>query len=558
MTAESRRHRRPAAAANGSDPREPQPATDDAAVVKTTLALDNGIVIADDASPATPPLPPNPYSNHFPPDAAKFSSSPFHGFFTLFWLAVFLFMVRIGADNWRRTGRVLGENEIVGGIMFGRGGREVVVLLLADGLMCLGGTGVGWAVQRLVLAGWMDWDGTGWVVQSVWQVVFITGVVRLTLRRDWPWTHTVFFVLHGLVMLMKLHSYAFYNGHLSEVYKKRARLLATLKRLEKVSAAPSSAASSITTSRFTEVPDGIRERRRSGYDEMPDVENIVAVIDSGKSLDEQVHIFERVLKLKVDTLSHELRGKSTTPGRAYPDNLTLRNHYEYIVLPTVLYELEYPRSQSINWYYVAEKAAASFGIIFVMIMVSQAFIYPVVMETVRMKEEAVPLADRLRQFPRMLLDLIFPFMMEYLLTWYLIWESILNLVAELTYFADRSFYDAWWNCVSWDQFARDWNRPVHNFLLRHVYHSSISAMKVDKHTATIITFLISACMHELVMWCIFKKLRGYLLVLQMCQLPLVKLSRTRWLRHRAVLGNVIFWLGIFTGPSALCSLYLIL
>lgn len=343
--------------------------------------------------------------------------------------------------------------------------------------------------------------------------------MRLTLRRDWPWTHTVFFVLHGLVMLMKLHSYAFYNGHLSEVYKKRARLLATLKQLEKASASPSSAASSITTSRFTEVPEGIRERRRSEYDEMPDVENIVAVIDSGKSLDEQVHIFERVLKLKVDTLSHELRGKSTTPGRAYPNNLTLRNHYEYIILPTVLYELEYPRSQSINWYYVAEKAAASFGIIFVMIMVSQAFIYPVVMETIRMKEEAVPLADRLRQSPRMLLDLIFPFMMEYLLTWYLIWESILNLVAELTYFADRSFYDAWWNCVSWDQFARDWNRPVHNFLLRHVYHSSISAMKVDKHTATIITFLISACMHELVMWCIFKKLRGYLLVLQMCQLP---------------------------------------
>jgi len=25
--------------------------------------------------------------------------------------------------------------------------------------------------------------------------------------------------------------------------------------------------------------------------------------------------------------------------------------------------------------------------------------------------------------------------------------------------------------------------------------------------------------HELVMWCIFKKLRGYLLFLQMCQLP---------------------------------------
>lgn len=75
------------------------------------------------------------------------------------------------------------------------------------------------------------------------------------------------------------------------------------------------------------------------------------------------------------------------------------------------------------------------------------------------------------------------------------------------------------DAVSWDQFARDWNRPVHIFLLRHVYHSSISSMKVNKHTATLITFFLSACVHELIMWCLFKKLRGYLLILQMCQLP---------------------------------------
>lgn len=63
------------------------------------------------------------------------------------------------------------------------------------------------------------------------------------------------------------------------------------------------------------------------------------------------------------------------------------------------------------------------------------------------------------------------------------------------------------------------NRPVHFFLLRHVYHSSISTLKVNKHTATLITFFLSAVLHELIMWCLFKKLRGYLLILQMFQLP---------------------------------------
>lgn len=326
-------------------------------------------------------------------------------------------------------------------------------------------------------------------------------------------------------MLMKQHSYAFYNGHLSSVYKQRKLLLAKIKELERISpvTSPSTTgppAADIDTAHLARVPSA-RERRQSlPHENVLDIGRIVAAIDSREPLDgEQVHVFERVLKWEVDALSGELRGKSTKPGREYPNNLTLCNHYEYVVLPTVVYELEYPRSESINWYYVAEKAAACFGIIFVMIMISQAFIYPVVMTTVRMKEEGVPLAGRFREFPWMLLDLVFPFLMEYLLTWYLIWETILNFLAELTYFADRSFYDAWWNCVSWDQFARDWNRPVHNFLLRHVYHSSISAMKVDKHTATLITFFLSACVHELVMWCIFKKLRGYLLVLQMCQLP---------------------------------------
>ncbi|KAK3316737.1 MBOAT family protein [Apodospora peruviana] len=495
------------------------------------------------------------------------ANSPFHGFFTLFWMAVFFFILKIAADNWKKTGSPLGTNEIMKSMFR----RDLFVLLLADGVMC-GMTGVSWVLQRLVRRdgrSWLIWDRWGWVVQNIWQTIFIGGVVGLTLVRHWPWTHTVFFVMHGLVMLMKQHSYAFYNGYLSSAYNKRAHLLARLKQLDDISPVQSPSrteppVSAISTTHLSLVPSAheYKERRRSiaAHEEVEDnIDRIAAAISSGEPLDkEQVHVFERILKWEVDALSDELKGKSTDPARAYPNNLTLDNHYEFIVLPTLVYELEYPRSESINWYYVAEKMAACFGIIFVMIMISQAFIYPVVMDTVRMKETGMPLAQRFSRFPWMLSDLIIPFMMEYLLAWYVIWETILNLLAELTYFADRSFYDAWWNSVSWDQFARDWNRPVHNFLLRHVYHSSISAMKVNKHTATLITFFLSACVHELVMWCIFKKLRGYLLFLQMCQLPLVRLSRTKWLRHKATLGNMIFWLGIFTGPSILCSLYLIL
>ncbi|KAH8671073.1 MBOAT family protein [Xylariales sp. PMI_506] len=491
------------------------------------------------------------------------ANSPFHGFYVLFWISISLMIVKTGAENWRKTGSPLGTNEIME-TMFR---REVVVLLFSDGVMC-GLTGFGWILQRLVLAGWIDWDRSGWIIQNIWQTVFIGCVVGLTLLRDWPWTHTVYFVLHGLVMLMKQHSYAFYNGHLSVLNKRKRALEKRLKQLEttetiKSPSLTSPPTSALSTSHLNRHPSATEYReRRLSMDRgnlADDMAKISRAIDSREPLDmEQVELFERMIKWETSAMTEELKGKATDPKHYYPNNLTFSNQYEFVCLPTLVYELEYPRSDRINWFYVAEKASAVFGIIFVMIMVSQASIYPVFIRTVMMKEEGWTLAQRFREFPWILNDLVFPFMIEYLLSWYLIWEAVLNTLAELTYFADRSFYDAWWNSVSWDQFARDWNRPVHNFLLRHVYNSSISSMHINKHVATLMTFFLSACVHELVMWCIFKKLRGYLLILQMCQLPLVQLSRTKWMRTKKTLGNMIFWVGIFTGPSLLCSLYLIL
>lgn len=393
-------------------------------------------------------------------------------------------LLKIGAENWKTTGSPLGTNDIMK-TMFK---RDVVVLLISDGVMC-GLTGVSWMLQVLIKNDYVDWDRSGWIIQNIWQTMFIGGTIGWTQLRQWPWSHTVFFVLHSLVMLMKQHSYAFYNGYLSSAHKKRAELLKKLKQLEHVEAVKSPSqtkptASSISTDHLARRPsrNDVRQRRQSSHSSYEtfsqDLEGIEAAINSNEPLDlEQIHVFEQIIKWEIDGLTEELQGKSTNPGRAYPNNVTFQNHYEYIVFPTLVYELEYPRSERIDWGYVAEKAAATFGLIFVMMMVSQAFIYPVVMKTVRMKEAGLSLAERFGEFPWLLSDLIFPFMMEYLLTWYLIWEAILNLLGELTYFADREFYSDWWNSVSWDQFARDWNRPVHNFLLRHVYHSSISASK---------------------------------------------------------------------------------
>ena len=49
------------------------------------------------------------------------ASSPFQGFYVLFWIAVALLIVKMAADNWRRTGNPLGTNELLR-YMFARDG----------------------------------------------------------------------------------------------------------------------------------------------------------------------------------------------------------------------------------------------------------------------------------------------------------------------------------------------------------------------------------------------------------------------------------------------------
>jgi MBOAT membrane-bound O-acyltransferase family protein len=64
-----------------------------------------------------------------------------------------------------------------------------------------------------------------------------------------------------------------------------------------------------------------------------------------------------------------------------------------------------------------------------------------------------------------------------------------------------------WNSTSWDEFSRKWNKPVHVFLLRHVYAATIMRYRVSRTTAMLLTFLLSACVHELVMVVVTRKFR---------------------------------------------------
>ena len=102
----------------------------------------------------------------------------------------------------------------------------------------------------------------------------------------------------------------------------------------------------------------------------------------------------------------------------------------------------------------------------------------------------------------------------WLLGFYWMFHTMMNLTAELFRFADRKFYADWWNAQDIRRFWKDWNIPVHRwasrwvsllsvslslsfnfFPFRHVYNPLIKS-GYNKVAAQLIVFGMSAFFHE--------------------------------------------------------------
>ena len=87
-----------------------------------------------------------------------------------------------------------------------------------------------------------------------------------------------------------------------------------------------------------------------------------------------------------------------------------------------------------------------------------------------------------------------------LVTWlagfFCIFHSTLNALAEIMRFADRKFYDAWWNSGSLGTYWRLWNLPVHNYFKRHVY-IPLRRRGWSYFNSSMVVFTLSAVIHEI-------------------------------------------------------------
>ncbi|CAL9734217.1 sterol O-acyltransferase 2 [Monosporozyma servazzii] len=374
-------------------------------------------------------------------------------------------------------------------------------------------TYISFCIQWLCKRHLIEWHSVGRPIMIVFEFLFfLCGVIIPERVLRLHWIAKIYLFLHSLVLLMKTHSYTFYHGYLWDLWKELH----------------------YSKMKLAELKD-----KDNGDPETIEILN--------KSID--------FCEFEFNLQSQTCQDKNQQIK--FPDTITFTNYFMYTMFPVLVYQSRYPRTAKIRWNYVVEKVFAIFGTIFIMIVNAQVFMYPIAISAMTIRDSPwTSWSDRLTEWARIMIDIAPSFICMYLLTFYLIWDAILNCIAELTRFGDRYFYGDWWNCVNWGEFSRIWNIPVHKFLLRHVYHSSISAFQLSRGQATFMTFFLSAIFHELSMYVIFNRFRFYLFFFQMLQLPLVSLSNSKLLKDKPVIGNVIFWIGICIGPSVMCSLYL--
>ncbi|KAI1314435.1 hypothetical protein EDD11_002179 [Mortierella claussenii] len=486
-----------------------------------------------------------PRSSRLDPETLSKNQDPFRGFHTLFWIVMGAYGLITFDEEWTRVGKAFG------GTLFSSFSQDAIMLAISD-LGLVFSTGIAFVLIKVISKEWLRYRVAGMVIQHCVQILFLLSAIAWTIWRDWPWVQSGFFTLHAITMLMKIHSYIAYNGELSEKsiqLRKNEAAYALIKKTDvelvddtvdnsnnddaDSSSSSDSIDNSSTDSLVRQQKKGDSRRRHHRLASVT-AEALLQDPASNPTVSDA-----NLLASDIDELKSELRCQN---GELWPANVTLANFVDYLIVPSLIYELQYPRTTKIRPMYVFEKSVATLGTFTLLYLTTEHYIYPVVFD---------PTISPMRA----LVLLMIPFMMNYLMIFYIIFECICNAFAELSRFADRNFYEDWWNCVSFDEWARKWNKPVHHFLLRHVYDSSIESFHLSKSNAALATFFLSSCVHELVMMVVTRKVRLYLFALQMFQLPLIWMGNNKTIREQPRLANAVFWLGMFCGPPLLGVAY---
>lgn len=222
----------------------------------------------------------------------------------------------------------------------------------------------------------------------------------------------------------------------------------------------------------------------------------------------------------------------------YPQNITLRNLCYFWWAPTLVYQPVYPRTTSIRWTFVLKRVIEMVVLVIAIWVAIAQYAAPLLENSIGgiSNLDLPTIIERL-----MKLSTISVFC--WLAGFFALFQSFLNCLAEVMRFGDREFYGDWWNSSSIKEYWASWNKPVFQFMKRHVY-SPMVARGVSPKVAQVVTFLFSGIFHELLVGVPTHNIIGVAFAGMMFQLPLIfmtePLKKMKGIDGKLI-GNIVFW-----------------
>jgi sterol O-acyltransferase len=199
------------------------------------------------------------------------------------------------------------------------------------------------------------------VLQHLFQCIWFCGIIGWAIvnPENWGWSSTATFTLHAMSNLMKQHSYTSYNIALQ--YK--------LRRMNELS-----------------------DREKKG---------------------------DSILQQEEQEEYHHLKDELSRGGEMFPKNQTVRNFCDYLVVPSLVYELGYPRTPRFRLWYFMERVLSTFFTITLLYFIVD---HQVTRKFFNLHFIAVLLQMPQQTFIDSVADLLLPFMSIWILTFFLIFE----------------------------------------------------------------------------------------------------------------------------------------
>ncbi|XP_065676240.1 diacylglycerol O-acyltransferase 1-like [Hydra vulgaris] len=246
-----------------------------------------------------------------------------------------------------------------------------------------------------------------------------------------------------------------------------------------------------------------------------------------------------------DAINNRLKDVQQSGPVKYPHNLTQKGLYYFMLAPTFCYELNFPQTQKIRKRFLIRRILEAVFLYSLILALVQQWLVPTVKNSMHSYKEL----DLGRLFER-IMKLAIPNHLLWLLAFYAYFHSFLNIVSEVLYFGDRTFYKDWWNAPNVAIFWQNWNIPIHRWAKRHVYEPMLRN-KYSKSQASMFVFFLSAFFHEFIVSIPLQMFRPYAFLSMLMQFPLAILTssmKNPW-------GNIMMWLSLIIGQPLAIMMY---